>query len=136
MAEKPEELRERVAQNENPTTDEKEELRRKAESDDEVEAARAQVELTRAEMTDTVDALQEKLDPETLKEEAKSRAKGTARETGTRVVETAKQNPALPVAAAGGLLGLLLLRRLLRGGGGRGSDSVVVDLKRGKIKRF
>src|SRR5215216_2715027 len=73
---------------------------------------------------------QEKLDPETLKEEAKTRAKGTARDTGTRVVETAKQNPTVPVAVAGGLLGLLLVRRWLRGSG-HSSEAVVVDLKRG-----
>ena len=135
MAEKPEEVNERVAHNESPTPDEKEELRRRAQSEDEVEAARANVELTRAEMTDTVDALQEKLDPETLKEEAKTRAKGTARDTGTRVVETAKQNPTVPVAVAGGLLGLLLVRRWLRGSG-HSSEAVVVDLKRGRIRTY
>jgi Protein of unknown function (DUF3618) len=135
VAEKPEEVNERVAQGENPTPDEKEELRRKAQSEDEVEAARANVELTRAEMTDTVDALQEKLDPEALKEEAKTRAKDTARDTGTRVVETAKQKPTVPIAVAGGLLGLLFLRRLLRGRG-RSSNAVVIDLKRGRIRTF
>jgi hypothetical protein len=135
VAEKPEEVNERVAEDENPTPDEKEELRRKARSEDQVEAARANVELTRAEMTDTVDALQEKLDPETLKEEAKTRAKDTARDTGTRVVETTKQNPTVPVAVAGGLLGLLLVRRWLRGRG-RSSNAVVVDLKRGKIRTY
>ena len=135
MAEKPEEVNERVAQGENPTPDEKEELRRKAQSEDEVEAARANVELTRAEMTDTVDALQEKLDPEALKEGAKTRAKSTARDTGTRVVETAKQKPTVPIAVAGGLLGLLFLRRLMRGRG-RSSSAVVVDLKRGRIRTF
>ena len=135
MAEKPEEVNESVAQGENPTPDEKEELKRKAQSEDEVEAARANVELTRAEMTDTVDALQEKLDPETLKEETKTRAKDTARVTGTRLVETAKQNPTVPVAAAGGLLGLLLVRRWLRGRGRR-SDTVVIDLRRGRIRTY
>jgi hypothetical protein len=135
VAEKPEEVNERVAKDENPTPEEKEDLKRKAQSEDEVEAARANVELTRAEMTDTVDALQEKLDPETLKEEAKTRAKGTASEAGTRVVETAKQNPTVPVAVAGGLLGLLLVRRWLRGRG-RSSNAVVVDLKRGRIRTY
>jgi ElaB/YqjD/DUF883 family membrane-anchored ribosome-binding protein len=129
VAEKPEEV------NESPMPEEKEDLRRKARSEDEVEAARANVELTRAEMTDTVEALQEKLDPETLKEEAKTRAKGTARDTGAQVVETAKQNPAVPVAVAGGLLGLLLVRRWLRGRG-RSSNAVVVDLRRGRIRTY
>jgi hypothetical protein len=135
VAEKPEEVNKRVAEDENPTPDEKEELRRKAQSEDQVEAARANVELTRAEMTDTVDALQEKLDPETLKEEAKTRAKSTARDTGTRVVETAKQRPTVPIAVAGGLLGLLFVRRLVRGRG-RSSNAVVVDLKRGRIRTY
>lgn len=125
MAEKPEEV------NESPTPEEKEDLRRRAQSDDEVEAARANVELTRAEMTDTVEALQEKLDPKSLKEEAK----GTASDAGTRVVETAKQNSTLPVAVAGGLLGLLLVRRWLRARGRR-SDTVVIDLRRGGIRTF
>jgi hypothetical protein len=135
MAERPDEINESVERTEQLMPAEMEELRERAQSDDEVEATQAQIELTRAEMTDTVDALQEKLDPETLKEEAKSRAKGTARETGTRVVETAKQRPTIPIAAAGGLLGLLILRRLLRGGG-RSSNVVVVDLKRGRIRTF
>lgn len=129
MAEKPEGVNERVAHN--PTPEEQEDLRRKARSDDEVEAARANVELTRAEMTDTVEALQEKLDPEALKEEAKS----TARDTGTRVAETAKRRPTVPIAVAGGLLGLLLVRRLLRGRG-RTSNAVIIDLKRGRIRTF
>jgi Protein of unknown function (DUF3618) len=135
VAEKPEEVKEKASSDENPTPDEKEELKRKAQSDDEVEAARANVELTRAEMTDTVEALQEKLDPETLKEEAKTRAKGTASDTGTRVVETAKQNPAVPVVVAGGLLGVLLLRRWLKGRG-RSSDTVVIDLRKGRVRTF
>jgi hypothetical protein len=135
VAEKPEEVNERVAEDEDPTPDEKEELRRKTQSEDQVEAAKANVELTRAEMTDTVDALQEKLDPEALKEEAKTRAKSTARDTGTRVVETAKQRPTVPIAVAGGLLGLLFVRRLLRGRG-RSSNAVVVDLKRGRIRTY
>ena len=125
MAEKPEEV------NESPTPEEKEDLKRRAQSDDEVEAAKANVELTRAQMTDTADALQEKLDPETLKEEAKR----TASDAGTRVVETARQNPAVPVAVAGGLLGMLLVRRWLRARGRR-SDTVVIDLRRGRIRTF
>ena len=123
MAEKPQEV------NESPKPDEKEKLRGRAQSEDEVEAAN--VELTRAEMTNTVEALQEKLDSETLKEEAK----GMASDAGIRVVETAKQNPAVPVAVAGGLLGLLIVRLWLRGRGRR-SDTVVIDLRRGRIRTY
>ncbi len=132
MAEKPDEIRERDKQNESPTPDELEELRRKARSGDEVEAARANIELTRAEMTQTVDALQDKLDPEQLKEQAKTRAKDTVRTTGSQAADTIKQNPIIPLAVGGGLLAVLLLRRLLGGGG---SETVVIDLKRGRTRK-
>ena len=132
MAEKPDEIRERVKQNESPTPEELEELKRKAQSEDEVEAARANIELTRAEMTQTVDALQDKLDPATHKEQAKTRAKDTVRERGSQAAETVKQNPAIPLAVGGGLLAVLLLRRVL--GGGR-SETVVVDLKKRRTRR-
>ncbi len=58
-----------------PASDETEELRQRAQSDDEVEATRAQIELTRAEITETADAIQERLDPQRLKEQAKMRAR-------------------------------------------------------------
>ncbi len=122
MAERPDELRERTEQ---PTSDETLELRQRARSDDEVEATRAQIEMTRAEMTETVDALQERLDPQRLKEQAKVQARDTARSTGSEILETIRQNP-VPVAVVGGLLGLLLVRRLLR----RGTDTMVIDLRR------
>ena len=132
MAEKPDEIRERVKENESPTPEELEELKRKAQSDDEVEAARANIEVTRAEMTQTVDALQDKLDPEALKEQAKTRAKDTVRTSGSQAAEKVKQNPAIPLAVGGGLLAVLLLRRLLGGGG---SETVVVDLKKRRPRR-
>jgi len=128
MAERPDEMSERDEQTEQPTPDETEELRQRAQSDDEVEAARAQVELTRAEMTETVDALQERLDPERLKEQAKTQARNTVRSTGSGVLETVRQN-LIPVAVVGGILGLLLVRWL------RGWDTTntrVIDLRRGR----
>lgn len=135
MAEGPDEIRERAVRDQNPTPDEVEELKRRAQSDDEVEAKRAQIELTRLEMSETVDDLQDKLDPETLKEQARARATDAARDTGSRLVETLRQNP-VPVAIVGGLLGLALLGRLLSGGGEkrRGSDAVVFDLGRGRVR--
>jgi hypothetical protein len=66
-----------------------------------VEAARAEVELTRAEMTETIDALQGSVDPETLKEQAKKRAMSTARDTSSQLVGTLRQNP-VPMAVIGG----------------------------------
>jgi hypothetical protein len=132
VAEKPDETSERVKQNESPTPEELEELKRKAQSDDEVEAARANIELTRAEMTQTVDALQDKLDPEQIKEQAKTRATDKLRTTGTQATETLKQNPAIPLAVGGGLLAALLLRRLLGGGS---SETVIVDLNKRRARR-
>jgi FlaA1/EpsC-like NDP-sugar epimerase len=112
---------------EGPASADTEELRKVAQSDDEVEATRAQIELTRAEMTETVDALQERLDPERLKEQAKAQARDTVRSTGSELLQSIKQNPIL-VTAVGGLLGLLLVRRLLS----RDTDTIVIDLKKGR----
>ncbi len=136
MAEGPDEIRERAIRDQNPTPEEVEELKRRAQSNDEVEATRAQIELTRLEMSETVDDLQDRLDPETLKEQARTRAKETARDAGSQFVETLRQNP-VPVAIIGGLFGLVILGRLLSGGGGeerRGSGTVVFDLRRGRIR--
>ena len=133
MAEGPDEIRWRVAREQNPTPEEVEELKRRAQSGDEVEATRAQIELTRTEMTETVDALQEKLDPETLKEQARTRATDAARNAGSQLVETLRQNP-VPVAIIGGLLGLAILGRVLSGGDERrGSKTVAFDLRRGRV---
>ena len=99
-------------------------------SDDEVEATRAQIEQTRAEMTETIDALQEKLDPQKIKEQAKTRATSSVRDTSSRAAETARRNPMVPLAVAGGILLLLLLRSQLRGR----SETVVLDFGRGKIR--
>ena len=124
MAERPDEI---SGQTERPASADTEELRELAQSDDEVEATRARIELTRAEMTETVDALQERLDPERLKEQAKAQARDTLRSTGSDILETIKQNP-IPVAVVGGLLGLLLVRRLWS----RDTDTIVIDLKKGR----
>ena len=131
MAERPDEVRA-------PTGEETEELRRRSQSDDEVEATRADIELTRAEMSETIDALQEKVDPDRLKEEAKERARDTARDTGSQVLDAFRENPALPAAVAAGLIGLFVLGRLLRGGGGRDDEkrvkTVIFDLRNRDIR--
>ena len=132
MAEKPAEVRERVKQNESPPPEELEDLKRRAQSDDEVEATRANIELTRAEMTQTVDALQEKLDLEQPKEQAKTRATEKLCITGTQSTETLKQNPVVSLAVGGGLLAALLLRRLLGGGS---SETVIVELNKRRARR-
>lgn len=137
MAQEPDQvdLKRRVAENENPTPEEARERAQRVGSADEVEATRAEIEQTRAEMTETIDALQEKLDPRKIRQQATTRATNTARNTGSRAVETVKQNSAVPLAV-GGLLGLFLLRRLLSGGGGGGSENVVLNLRTGRTRRF
>ena len=76
--------------------------------------------------------MQEKLDPEQIKEQAKTRAADKLRTTGTQATETLKQNPAIPLAVGGGLLAALLLRRLLGGGS---SETVIVDLNKRRARR-
>lgn len=83
--------------------------------DDEVAAAEAEVEQSRAELTETVEALKEKLEPQNLEEQAKARAMEVARSRGQQILEAVRRNPK-PVAVAGGVLFLLLVRRLRRGG--------------------
>jgi len=79
---------------------------------DEVEASRVEIERTRADMSETVDAIQERLSPQNLKEQAKDRVKeatvGKAQEAGSGLVDTIRQNP-LPAALTGIGLGWLLV---------------------------
>jgi hypothetical protein len=91
------------------------ELKGQTRSDDEVAAAEAEVEQSRAELTETVEALKEKLEPQNLEEQAKARAMEVARARGQQILEAVRRNPK-PVAVAGGVLILLLVRRLRRGG--------------------
>ncbi len=134
MAERPDEVTGRdrsVPQDEGTeelTPVESEELRERARSGDEVAAARADIEQTRAELGETIDAIQERLSPQRLKEQAKARASSAA--SGTELLETIRQNP-VPVAIAGGVIALMLLRRLR----GRNSNTVVIDLREGRVRR-
>jgi hypothetical protein len=91
------------------------ELKGQTRNDDEVAAAEAEVEQSRAELTETVEALKEKLEPQNLEEQAKARAMEVARARGQQILEAVRRNPK-PVAVAGGVLFLLLVRRLRRGG--------------------
>ena len=93
-------------------------------------AARVDVEEARAEMTETVEALQEKLQPQNLEEQARARATDAARARGQQLFEAVRRNPVPVVAVAGGALGLLLARRLR----GRGSSDVVFDFRKGGIR--
>jgi ElaB/YqjD/DUF883 family membrane-anchored ribosome-binding protein len=75
---------------------------------DEVEANRAEIERTRADMDETVGAIQNKLSPQNIKEQAKEQAKDTAKGTGSTIVETIRENP-LPAALTGIGLGWLFV---------------------------
>jgi ElaB/YqjD/DUF883 family membrane-anchored ribosome-binding protein len=90
---------------------------------DEVEAQRIHVEQTRADMSETIDAIQEKMSPANLAQQAKDTVKdatigkaqqvaGTAGDTatgmGSSIVETVQRNP-VPAALIGIGLGWLLM---------------------------
>ncbi|CAA9473631.1 MAG: hypothetical protein AVDCRST_MAG02-4276 [uncultured Rubrobacteraceae bacterium] len=79
---------------------------------DRVEVTRVEIERTRADMSETVDAIQERLSPQNLKDQAKDRVKeatvGRAREARSGVVDTVRSNP-LPAALTGIGLGWLLM---------------------------
>ncbi len=79
-----------------------------AEEVDEVEANRAEIERTRADMGETVGAIQNKLSPRNLKEQAKEQAKDTAKGTGSTIMETIRENP-MPAALTGIGLGWLFV---------------------------
>lgn len=87
---------------------------------DEAEARRAEIERTRTDMGETVDAIQQRLSPENLKEQAKDRVLeatvGKAQGAGSSIVETIRANP-LPVALTGiGLSWLFVSGRRQRSG--------------------
>jgi len=71
---------------------------------DRVEVTRVEIERTRADMSETVDAIQERLSPQSLKEQARDKVReatvGKAQEAGSGIVDTIKANP-LPAALTG-----------------------------------
>ncbi|HEX6508426.1 MAG TPA: DUF3618 domain-containing protein [Chloroflexota bacterium] len=94
-----------------------------ADTNDDIEQSRAQIEHTRSEMSETIDAIQEKLSPQHLARQAKDTVRdatvGKAQEMvndagqsakgfGSTVVETIKENP-VPAALAGIGLGWLFM---------------------------
>jgi hypothetical protein len=135
MAQGPDEIRERRPQEEEKGPPEttpaaSEETKERARQGDVVAATRDKVEQTRAEMGETIDSIQEKLEPSNLKQQATTVARGTASE----LLEAIRNNPK-PVALGGlALVGLLVLVRSLPGQGRRGSSEVIFDLRRGKVR--
>jgi hypothetical protein len=136
MAQGPDELRERSPQEEEEedkgppqtTPAASEQTKARARQGDEVAASRAEVEQTRAEMGETIDSIQQKLEPSNLKQQASTVARARASE----ILEAIRNNPT-PVALGGlALVGLLVLVLGLQGQGRRGSSEVIFDLRRGK----
>jgi len=87
---------------------------------DEIEVTRMEIERTRADMSETVDAIQQRLSPENLKEQAKDRVReatvGRAQGAGSSIMETIRANP-LPAALTGiGLSWLFVSGRRQRSG--------------------
>ncbi|MGB3682673.1 MAG: DUF3618 domain-containing protein [Rubrobacteraceae bacterium] len=96
-------------------------------TDDELETLRLELARTRAQMSETVYAIQGRMNPQYVREQASSQAKDTAREAGSSVVDTIKNNP-IPAALTGaGVVGLGWLIASASGdsgssGGGYGSS--------------
>ena len=134
MAQGPDEVRESSPQEEEEkgppetTPAASEETKERARQGDEVAATRAEVEQTRAEMGETIDSIQEKLEPGNLKQQATTAARGRASE----LLEAIRNNPAPVALGALALVCLLVLVRGLQGQRRRGSSEVIVDLRRGK----
>ena len=71
--------------------------------DESTAAAREEIELTRAEMTSTIDAIQDRLDPEVLSEQAKDTAHDVtdhaireAKEAAREITDTPSHKPGKP----------------------------------------
>ena len=79
---------------------------------DEVEVTRVEIERTRADMSETANAIQRRLSPENLKEQAKDRVReatvGAAQEAGSGITDTIRENP-VPWTLTGIGLGWLLM---------------------------
>jgi ElaB/YqjD/DUF883 family membrane-anchored ribosome-binding protein len=79
---------------------------------DQVAVTQVEIERTRADMSETVDAIQNRLSPENLKEQAKDRVKeatvGKAQGMGSTIADTVRENP-IPAALTGIGLGWLIM---------------------------
>ncbi len=75
-------------------------------SDDELEEIRLELARTRAQMSETVYALQGRMNPQYVRDQATSQAKDTARGAGSSVVDTVKNNPVPTALTGAGIVGL------------------------------
>lgn len=67
------------------------------------------IDHTRAEMSETLDAIGARLQPDYIKEQAKDAFRSTARDTGTTMLDTIKENP-VPSLIAGLSIGWLVAK--------------------------
>lgn len=95
------------------------------------EEIRADITRTRAEMDETVGAIQERLSPEHIKNEVRKRTIGRirragqqagsrAKDFGSTIVDTIRSNP-VPAAMVGVGLSWIIMKQRSRGNGGNGS---------------
>lgn len=75
-------------------------------TDDELESLRLELARTRSQMSETVYAIQGRMEPQYIREQATSQAKDTAREAGSSVVDTVKNNPVPSAMTGAGIVGL------------------------------
>ena len=90
-------------------------------TDDELESLRLELARTRSQMSETVYTLQGRMNPQYVREQASSQAKDTAREAGSSVVDTIKNNPVPAALTGAGLVGLGWL--VASGSGGSSGSS-------------
>lgn len=75
-------------------------------TDDELESLRLELARTRSQMSETVYALQGRMNPQYVREQASSQAKDTAREAGSSIADTIKNNPVPAALTGAGIVGL------------------------------
>ncbi|HEX9952054.1 MAG TPA: DUF3618 domain-containing protein [Rubricoccaceae bacterium] len=81
-----------------------------------------EIERTRADMTETIDALGARFEPSYLKEQAQEAIVDTARSAGTSMIDTLKDNP-LPAAIAGLSIAWLIANRSSGSTAGRSGNA-------------
>ena len=75
-------------------------------ADDELEELRLELAQARVQMSETVYALQGRLNPQYVREQATSQAKDTARDAGSSIVDTIRDNPVPAALTGAGIVGL------------------------------
>ncbi len=75
-------------------------------TDDELESLRLELARTRSQMSETVYALQGRLNPQYVREQASSEARDTAKEAGSSIADAIKNNPVPAALTGAGIIGL------------------------------